>query len=909
MISILLGNALPLRLQIEDGLADKFIKAYVFNGASTLVTSIDLSHLTSGLYVGYWTPVTAGTYHAVYILYTDNTYTTTLGPYYRQSSDTFVVQSMGDIGESVWNTDLVDNNASNSAARILKDLLVTTGGIDATTLADLVWSKTTTDFSDPNTFGLLVNLLNQRTINMENELNSNIYGLSALRDHTSTKAVEVIAEINANEAKIDQIIPAINAARDLLSNEHSAMVAMLQAMAIANNQNKVDIIAQIDQNEIKLDEIKTNILSLSNNTTVRFVVPDQMIRPETGTTTYRFHLRLFDELGNPEAPDSTPTIIIQDIITSGTQSGSMTQDGVKVGAYYYDYTIAPGSALNPLFIEAAVVENGVTRYIPATSQITEFSADLNSIQTELAQVHAKVADSQSKINNNIFGLSALQQEIVDLSSDLTALAGDVTDVKTTTDNLPLNIATSVDVASVLSAVSVLPTLTQISNLLTITRDAIMGVGGKTNTDVYNRFDISTLLQSNDPRLDNLDATISSRANLTVADIWNHATRTLTAITIPSVEAKKIWDVLLTDVSSSGSFGTLIKNILDVAISSRATSAQVQSLLGGVAQETTLGSALSAIVGEVNQNEVKLNTIVTLLNSISPDVTLIKNTKALESSVNNQATVINNTLSNLNLLINAIKLKTDNIPGDPARESTVSMRPTNPVLNSDSRLVNLDAKISTRSMLNASSLAPLARTTDVVAETATILSALNAVMTAINSILTNIDPIPTNTEMDAKLSNLSTLVALEAAKDQLMTAIGNISSSGGGLSAADVWSHPSRALTGEVTLNSTQFTDIAKKSDIKDFSFNVSTSLVSGSQTVFIGIHKNGKMVSVNNISVSVKKDDGVSLWSSLSDANIDGVHVLTSPVALQDNKVYYIKIIAEINSEVVTYNSPFTTVG
>lgn len=910
MISILLGSQLPLKLQLKDGTTDKFIKAHVFNGSNSLVTSVTLTHLTSGLYVGYWTPVTAGPYHAVYILYSDNTYTVNLGPYYENTSDVFMVQSLTDIGESIWNTDISDNNLSNSAAKVLKDITTSVNEIDASHLADLVWNKLTTDFNQPNSFGLLMNLLNQRTLNIENELNDSVDGLEALKGHITNKAQEVIDQVNANEIKIDQIIPAVNSIGSSLSGENSNLVTLLQNLSALSNQNKADIISEINQNETKLDEIKTNILSLSNNTTVRFVVPDQMIRPETGVTTYKLHLRLFDDLGNPEAPDSTPTIIVKDIVTSATQSGSMVQDGSKVGAYYYDYGVASGSAVNPLFIEVTVVENGVTRYIPATSQIVEFNADLNAIQTQLAQVDTKVTDTQNKVNSGVYGLEVVKSAIDTNASNINNIKSNVSSIKTTTDALPSNIATTTNITSVLTAISALPTLTQISNQLTIVRDAIMGTSGKTNTDVYNRFDISGLLQANDSRLANLDAKISTRSTLTVADVWSYASRTLTAITIPSVEAKKIWDVLLTDVSSGNSFGSLIKTMLDAAITSRGSVAEIQSLLGGVAQETSLGSVLSTIVGEVNQNEVKINTIITLLNAIGPNVTDIKNSKSLESTVANNFTAVNSTLSNLNLIINAIKTKTDNIPSDPAKESTVSMRPTNPVLNTDSRLSNLDAKVSTRSTVTASQLSPLAKTTDVVSETSTIISSINGVLNAINTVLLNIDPIPTNTEMNAKLSSVTTLSALEAAKDQIISAISNISSGGGaGISISDIWNHPTRTLTGDVTIDDAQYDNLSKASDVTDYKFDINTSLLNGNQTVFVGISKQGKSVSVDGVSVSVKKDDGSLVWSAMSDANSDGVHILTSPVSLISNKVYYIKVIAEINSEIITYNSPFTTVG
>lgn len=909
MISLLLGNPLPLRLQMDDGETDKFVKAYVFNGLGTLVTSVILNHLVGGLYINYYTPSSADAYHAVYILFTDNTYTTQLGPFYRNSSDSYLVQSLTAIGESIWNTDISDNSIANSAAQILKDTHGTVGGIDPAALAAAVWNDTTVSYSLPNSFGLLLNVVKQTILNIENELNSNTEGLQAIVDHVTNQTQLVIGEVNQNETKINQIIPAISSSQSALSSEHGAMTLLLQGLASTAVQDKTDVISEILTNRTKIDEVKTYVLSISNNTTVRFVVPEQLIRPETGTTTYQFYLRLFDDTGHPQAPDSAPTIVVKDIITTAQSSGTMIQDGVKVGAYSYSYTVASGTPVNPLFIEATVIENGVTRYIPATSQVTEFAADLNAIQTQLISVDGKVTDSQNKINNNIFGLQALHDQLTTIDADIISVKTGVTAIKSTTDALPHNIATTTDIAGIMTAIAALPTLSQISNLLTVVKESILGVDGKTNSDVYAKIDFTGIMKSNDSRLAFLDANISSRSTLSVSEVWNYATRTLTAISIPTVEARKIWEVLTTDIAAFGSFGALFKSTLDASVSSRSTQSQVANALNGVAQESSLGSVLATIVGEVNQNEVKINTLLSLLNIIGPDVTSIKNTKSLEATVTAQTSAISNTLVSLNLLIQAIKMKTDNIPVDPARESTVSLRPTNPLLNNDSRMLNLDSKISTRSTLQVTDLATLATNVQVVAGTGTVISALNTVLTAINNVFNSIDPIPTGVEIDAKLGSLSSLTALEQAKNEIISAISHISGGGSGASASEIWSYPDRGLTEAVEIDSGELDNLATRDDTNNYKFNIHTSLVDGHQTVFISTENKGNIFAIDGVIVTMKKSDGTTLWSASSDVNDDGIHVVVSPVNLITNSLYYIQVTAEIDGDAVTSVLPFTTVG
>lgn len=92
-------------------------------------------------------------------------------------------------------------------------------------------------------------------------------------------------------------------------------------------------------------------------------------------------------------------------------------------------------------------------------------------------------------------------------------------------------------------------------------------------------------------VDNLDAQISSRgtSNLTAADVWNAATRTLSDYSTSSVAAavwangartltsygnditaQDVWDVLTSSLTTVGSVGSLVNTNLDVAVSTRAS---------------------------------------------------------------------------------------------------------------------------------------------------------------------------------------------------------------------------------------------------------------------------------------------------------------------------------------------------
>ncbi len=109
--------------------------------------------------------------------------------------------------------------------------------------------------------------------------------------------------------------------------------------------------------------------------------------------------------------------------------------------------------------------------------------------------------------------------------------------------------------------------------------------------------------------DNLDAAISSRgtSNLTAADVWSEATRTITGIsndglaaiateiwtdasrtlTSDDVTAQRVWDTLLSAITTTNSIGLLLKTNID----------------------TSLSAVKTDLTSEINANEAKIDTLI------------------------------------------------------------------------------------------------------------------------------------------------------------------------------------------------------------------------------------------------------------------------------------------------------------
>ncbi len=120
----------------------------------------------------------------------------------------------------------------------------------------------------------------------------------------------------------------------------------------------------------------SEVTAIQNNTRCVRVVPTVIERPDSGTTTYRIELLLYDDLGNMEAPDSAPTLAL--VNQAGTDLSSRldatTGTLVSTGRYRWIYTAAVGDTLEQLLWAFSVVEGGNTRIYGNASVIVDTTA-------------------------------------------------------------------------------------------------------------------------------------------------------------------------------------------------------------------------------------------------------------------------------------------------------------------------------------------------------------------------------------------------------------------------------------------------------------------------------------------------------------------------------------------------------
>lgn len=189
---------------------------------------------------------------------------------------------------------------------------------------------------------------------------------TALADYDGPTLAELIAEIN----DVQTDIAALN---DLSAAQVNAEVdqALVDAGVTTTRTGYLDKL-NISGNVASSAEVT----SIQNNTRVVRVVPPVIERPDSGTTTYRIELLLYDDVGNMEAPDSAPTIALVD--QGGTDLSarldSATMALVSTGRYRAIYTATDTDDLEQLVWTFSVVEGGATRLYGNTSLIVDTTA-------------------------------------------------------------------------------------------------------------------------------------------------------------------------------------------------------------------------------------------------------------------------------------------------------------------------------------------------------------------------------------------------------------------------------------------------------------------------------------------------------------------------------------------------------
>lgn len=168
---------------------------------------------------------------------------------------------------------------------------------------------------------------------------------------------------------------------------------------------------------------------------------------------------------------------------------------------------------------------------------------------------------------------------------------------------------------------------------TLTTDAAAAVWDRLTSALTTVGSIGKLL------VDNVNATVSSRSSHSAADVWASGTRTLTSFgTLVADTTTAVWAALTSALTTVGSVGKLIVDNLNATISSRASQTSVDDLPTNAELATALGTADDATLAAISTLSTKVGTPAGV--SVSADIAAVKSDTG--TIVTNVAAILDDT---------------------------------------------------------------------------------------------------------------------------------------------------------------------------------------------------------------------------------------------------------------------------
>ena len=326
------------------------------------------------------------------------------------------------------------------------------------------------------------------------------------------------------------------------------------------------------------------------------------------------------------------------------------------------------------------------------AQVVIVEGKVDALTTQSANETAAILTEVQNLNTMEANLVAeIQASTAALTVEIDANEAILTtQIKPQTDLIIPNPTTAADLVSIDTKLDLKPDTTYVDAAFVAQKLAITGPDDRDNTEIYNnQRGTDNALLATDPRLNFLDASISTRSTVTDASVWSYTSRTLTAAV--ALNPAGIWDYLTAAATSPGSMGKLIVDNLDAKVSSRSTlsAADLTAGLATTAQEATLVGSTSQVLTAVGLTDTHVLDNKAILNQIKPRTDLIVANGATEANVDIEAAATNVLINTLQTDLNAVKAKTDTLPPNVATETSVQAIPTNPLLTNDPRLNTLN----------------------------------------------------------------------------------------------------------------------------------------------------------------------------------------------------------------------------
>ncbi|MHA1805952.1 MAG: hypothetical protein ACTSX2_00085, partial [Candidatus Thorarchaeota archaeon] len=329
-----------------------------------------------------------------------------------------------EIADAVWDELLSGHTTAGSAGKTVQDMDSQLDDIEADTQdiqgrlpATLNGGRMRSHIEATDNLGLTTQ--QKLDVNAEADQALADYDPPTRAEATSDKN-EILAEVNANETKIDNMQSDVT---DILADtaDMQPKVDGIDTRLPADPADQSLVEDKIDQAVDYLDgpdardhtEIYNAVTAIQNNTRLKTSVPSYMQKPDTGDRAFRWSANLYDDTGNPENPDNNE-ILVRVFKTDGTPiTDTLYQDSglatplanptdtvnfppasgwramklITTGRFELFYKVTSTADEEPLNIEFGWMEGGVGPIVfPRATIVSDVKGDIEDIQSKVTDI-------------------------------------------------------------------------------------------------------------------------------------------------------------------------------------------------------------------------------------------------------------------------------------------------------------------------------------------------------------------------------------------------------------------------------------------------------------------------------------------------------------------------------------------
>lgn len=396
--------------------------------------------------------------------------------------------------------------------------------------------------------------------------------------------------------------------------------------------------------------------------------------------------------------------------------------------------------------------------------------DITAIKTKTDTINwSDVTGIKLNTDTIVWGdITAIKNNVATLISEIGA--GNISAIKTATDTIDWD-----DITGIITNTGLIKDKTDTIDWANVT-------GIKTKTDTIDWDDVTGIKTQTDTiawgDIAILQSSVDALNDISAADVWTYATRTLTGeVTLTSDSRKAIWDTACAILNTSGSVGKLVCDNLDTTVSSRST-LTASDVWNNVTRTITNleNPALSAIANSIWSNATRT------LTSYGNDITAQDVWDVLTSSLVTVDSIGELLVTNVDEEISsrASQTSVDNVATNVSDiEADVDV----PVSSRASQ-ASLDSHEASQAAFRSSTTTAL---NDLSIDVAAISSQLSGIETKIDTITTTLNGVDTKIDtIDANLDSVKTTVEDTNVKvAAVQTVANNILNKWGSYSAADI----------------------------------------------------------------------------------------------------------------------------